>query len=298
MLRVEQKLADHPAATAGALGCAVASALLFALANVALRMAPLAGAWNVALIRSVVFAIVLAPLLPLQGLSNRPVRPMRSKVAYALFVLTTIVTNVTWFAGLQALPFATATSLFSLKAAFALIAAVVLLNEQVSLRRIAALVVGFLGAAMLLEPDKPSIAGAAWVLAAAFSSALSGILYAQLVRAEPPARVLVISATVQLILLVPVTMSAALDLPAPILLLLATNAVLSIGTMYTLAWAYRGADVGLVSLMEYLRLPFAALLAYLFFAERPGASFFLGSALIVAGMICARPLVSPHGGSK
>jgi drug/metabolite transporter (DMT)-like permease len=59
--------------------------------------------------------------------------------------------------------------------------------------------------------------------------------------------------------------------------------------MYTLAWAYRGADVGLIASLEYLRLPFAAGLSFLFFAERPTASFFAGSAIIIVGAALADP---------
>lgn len=136
------------------------------------------------------------------------------------------------------------------------------------------------------------------MLGAAASSALSGIFYAQLVRIEPPTRVLVASALVQLIVLAPIGLLATMDLPLPTLLMAGASAALSIGVMYTLAWAYRGADVGLVGLLEYLRLPFAALLAYAFFAEQPGVAFYIGSALIVIGMACAKPLAAKQGESK
>lgn len=295
MLNVERRRATDFTPAASAIGWGVASALLFALANVALRLSPAAGSINVAFIRSVVFATLLSPLLPVRAAPAGVARPANSKVAFALFTLMTIINAVTWFAGLQALPLATATSLFSLKAAFAMIAAAFLLGERLSTRRLAALVFGFAGAAILLEPDRPSFAGAAWVLGAAASSALSGVFYAQLVRIEPPTRVLVGSALVQFIVLAPISLFPTMDLPLTILLMTGANAVLSIGVMYTLAWAYRGADVGLIGLVEYLRLPFAALLAYLFLAEQPGAAFYLGSALIVVGMVCARPRAGSRG---
>lgn len=287
MLRVEQRLAAYYTPAASAIGWGVASALLFALANVALRMAPNAGSINVAFIRSVVFATLLSPLLPVRSSSAEATRPIHKQAAFALFTLTTIITTVAWFAGLQALPFATATSLFSLKAAFAMIGAAVLMGERLSTRRLVALALGFAGAAILLKPDRISGAGAAWVLGAAISSGLSGIFYAQLVRIESPARILVASALVQLLLLAPISLLAAAHLPLTALLLAGANGALSIGVMYTLAWAYRGADVGLVGLVEYLRLPFAALLAYVCFAEQPGIPFYVGSALIVIGMACA-----------
>lgn len=287
MLRAEQRLAAYYTPAASAIGWGVVSALLFALANVALRMAPNAGSINVAFIRSIVFAMLLSPLLPMRASSAKAMRPIHKRAAFALFTLTTIVTAVAWFAGLQALPLATATSLFSLKAAFAMIGAAVLLGERLSTRRLIALALGFIGAAILLGPDRLSVAGAAWVLGAAVSSGLSGIFYAQLVRVESPTRVLVASALAQLFLLAPLSLLAMVHLPLTTLLVTGANAVLSIGVMYTLAWAYRGADVALVGLVEYLRLPFAALLAYAFFAEQPGVPFYIGSALIVIGMACA-----------
>jgi drug/metabolite transporter (DMT)-like permease len=278
-----------------AIGWAVASALLFALSNVALRMVPQAEASSIALIRSVVFAIALAPFFSMRGASEPRASTLDTGVAFGLFTVTTIVTAVTWFLGLQALPLATATSLFSLKAAFAMLGAALLLGERLSARRFAALCIGFAGGAVLLEPGAPSIPGAMWVLCAAVSASLNGIFYARLVRAMQPTRVLLISSLLQFLMLAPFALIDTAHLPLPSLFIACVSTVLSIGVMYTLAWAYRGADVGLVALLEYLRLPFAAILAYLFFAERPTTAFYIGSAIIVASMLLAKPLQNTHG---
>jgi drug/metabolite transporter (DMT)-like permease len=70
----------------------------------------------------------------------------------------------------------------------------------------------------------------------------------------------------------------------------ALSALISIGVMYTLAWAYRGADVGLIASLEYLRLPCAAGLGFLFFAEHGTTAFFVGSAIILLGAALAEPM--------
>lgn len=281
---------------AAAVAWAVVSALLFAFSNVALRMVSEAGAFDVALIRSFVFALLLTPLLPLGAAPHMKQHSVRAHVALGLFALTTITTAVTWFLGLQALPLATATSLFSLKAAFAMFAAAVLLHERLDARKLAALCAGFAGATLLLEPDWPSLIGAAWVLSAAASSALNGVFYAQLVRAQPPSRVLVASSFLQIIVLAPVALIDTVALPTLALMMAGLSALLSIGVMYTLAWAYRGADVSIVALLEYLRLPFAAGLAYWFFSEQPSAAFYVGSVIIIASMVLAKPLTTRASG--
>lgn len=272
-----------------AIAWAIASAFLFALSNVAIRMVQHAGAIDTALIRCLVYAMVLGPLVATGRMPTAPFRSLHVGVALAWFTAATLLTNVTWFLGLQALPLATATSLFSLKAAFAVFGAAALLGERLSSRRLIGLAIGFIGGAVLLEPARPSLLGAAWVLCAAVSSALGGIFYAQLVRVQSPARVLLVSAVLQLLALAPVALVESAGLPPHTLLIAGLSGVLSIGVMYSLAWAYRGADVGLVALLEYLRLPFAAALAYLFFAERPTLAFYAGSGIIIGSMLLAKP---------
>lgn len=274
-----------------AIGFGIASALLFAMANVALRFASQAGAFDIALVRSVVFALALAPFVFVRRTSLSPARPMHIAVAMGLFTAATILTTVTWVLGLQALPLATATSLFSLKAPFAVLAAAVLMGERLSSRRLLAVCMGFLGGAVLLDPSEPSVLGAALVVCAAASSALSGIFYAQLVRAQSPMRTLAISSLLQLLILAPFALAESLALPTFTLGMMIVNALFSIGVMYALARAYQGADVGLIASLEYLRLPFAAGLAFLFFAEHPTPAFFIGSAIIVVGAALADPVV-------
>lgn len=272
-----------------AIAWGIASALLFALSNVALRLVPQMGAVNNALIRGVVYGVLLVPLVAIDRVPHGNMSQRQVALSLALFTSMTLVSTVTWFVGLQALSVATATSLFALKAAFAMLGAAVLLHERIGVGRLVALCVGFAGGAILLEPSRPSLLGALWVMCAAASSALGGIFYAQLVRSRPAAGVLAISAILQCIVLAPIAIMDVANLSLQTLLIAAVSAVLSIGVMTTLAWAYRGADVGLVALLEYLRVPFAAGLAYLFFSERPTVAFYIGSAIIVGSMLLVRP---------
>lgn len=265
----------------------ITSALLFAFTNVALRFAAHAGAFDVALIRGAVFSLALAPIALAQPAPRLLASRRRTALNLGLFTATTILTTVTWFLGLAELPLATATSLFSLKALFAVLGAAFLLSEPLTPRRLGAVCIGFIGGAILLNPGEPDLPGAALVLCAAASSALSGIFYAQLVREQPPGRVLLVSSVLQLLVLAPIALVHTATLPPFTLLMGSTNAILSIGVMYTLAWAYRGADVGVVASLEYLRLPFAAGLAFVFFSERPTASFFVGSAVVILGAALA-----------
>jgi drug/metabolite transporter (DMT)-like permease len=276
-------------ATFTAISFGIASAFLFALSNVALRFAKGAGPLDIALIRSVAFAVALAPI----ALTHQPLpsssRPTRMAVILGLFTATTISTAATWFLGLRALPLSTATSLFSLKATFSVLGAALFMRERLSARRLTSICVGFIGGAVLLNPGQPHLAGAALVLCAAASSAAGGIFYAQLVRAQSPTRILLISSLFQLLALAPFALVDSIALPPFTLAMATLSAVLSIGVMYTLAWAYRGADVGLVASLEYLRLPLAAGLAFLFFAERPTPAYFVGSAIIIVGATLVGP---------
>jgi drug/metabolite transporter (DMT)-like permease len=294
--RVERLTATFAASVSrpAAIGFGIASALLFAFSNVALRFAHSAGAFDIALIRSAVFALALAPMTLYQPRARLGLRTPHTAVAIGLFTATTILTGITWFLGLRELPLATATSLFSLKALFTVLGAALFMGEHLTRRRLGAVCIGFIGAVVLLDPAQPSWLGGALVLGAAASSALSGIFYAQLVRLQSPGRVLLVSSLLQLLALAPFAIAESASLP-PFTLGMATgSAILSIGVMYTLAWAYRGAEVGLIASLEYLRLPLAAGLAFVFFAERPTGSFYVGSTIIILGVTVADSVRRPR----
>ncbi len=267
-----------------------ASALLFALSNVALRVAADARAFDIALIRSLVFAVALAPLVvPRRGLISTYVRG-RTGSLIALFAGTAALTTITWFLGLHRLPLATATALFSLKGVFSVLGAALLVEEPLSRRRVSAILIGVVGAAVLLNPDEPSLLGATWVLCAAVSSALNGIFYAQLVRLHSAGRILLVSSALQLLAFAPFALRTTLALPLLTLVMASISALLSIAVMYTLARAYHSADVGFIASLEYLRLPFSAMLGFLFFAEHATSAFMIGSSIIISGALLAKPV--------
>lgn len=266
-----------------------ASALLFALSNVALRVAAHARALDIALIRSLVFAVALVPLAsPRLGLISTYGRG-RTGSLIVLFAGTAALTTVTWFLGLHSLPLATATALFSLKGVFSVLGAALLVGEPLSRRRVSAILVGVVGAAVLLNPSEPSFLGAMWVLCAAVSSALNGIFYAQLVRLHSAGAILLVSSALQLLAFAPFALRTTTALPVLTFTMASISALLSIAVMYTLARAYHSAEVGFIASLEYLRLPFSAMLGFLFFSEHATAAFLIGSSIIISGALLAKP---------
>lgn len=73
--------------------------------------------------------------------------------------------------------------------------------------------------------------------------------------------------------------------PAPIWFIFPLLAILGVGGQFLLTWAYRRALAGVLASVDYLALPYAALLGFVFFHEVPSGAVWGGAALIVAASL-------------
>lgn len=209
-------------------------------------------------------------------------------VFFSLRALVSFVSMVTWFVGLTVVPLGTATALNFTAPLFATIGAALILGEQVRARRWTAIILGFVGVIVILRPFGPIDANMLWILGSAATAAMGSITVKFLSRTE--------SAMTIVAFLVICTTPMAL-VPAlfvwqwPGLVVWAGLVLLGLfGTIahFCVARALGAVDQSVVSAFEFLRLPYAALLAWMFFGEATdvwtwiGAAVIAGSALYVA----------------
>lgn len=190
---------------------------------------------------------------------------------------------VMWFYALGRMPIADAVAIHFTLPLFVVVLAAVFLGERPELRRSLATVVGFLGVLVILRPGFVEVSLAAMgVLASAALYAGTVILIKKVVRTDTAAVVNFYSNLIMLILsILPAaydwTAPAWGDAPAIVLLGLSGAAA-----PYCVARALAAADATLVAPFDFLRLPFTAVMAYLFFAEAPPVWTWLGAAVIFA----------------
>lgn len=188
-----------------------------------------------------------------------------------------------YFMSLSYAPFATVAALGFTSQLFAALGAVLFLGERFRLRRTLALICGFAGVMVIVQPGVATVGlGEILVISSAIAWSVALLLIKTMSRTDSS---WTITAYMN-ILLTPTTLIAALfHWQWPTLEQFLWLAVLAtVGTLAQTALnqALREADVALVMPFEFLRLIWAGLIGYFIFAELPGPWTWVGGAMIVA----------------
>ena len=188
---------------------------------------------------------------------------------------------ICYFLAIVYLPLAEVTALAFSKPLFVTVGAALVLHEVVRARRWSAVALGFLGVLIVLQPGAQTISRyAALVLLGALLGAATSLMIKRLTATEGVSTIVWYQALFATVLALPLCVLYWRTPDAAGWLLL-----LSIGALGTLSWltmtrAFFLVDASVVVPFEFLRLPFAALVAYLWFAEVPSVWTWLGGAVI------------------
>ena len=187
-----------------------------------------------------------------------------------------------WFLAMSRIPIAEVTALGFTTPIFATLGAAVFLSERLKSYRVVAVVLGFIGALLILRPGLRVIdIGALAQLGAAPLFACSYLMAKSATRRESSAMIVVLlSVFCTLILALP----ALLVWRTPTveeLILLALTALLATSGHYCMTRALKAADVSAVQPFTFLQLVWATILGLMLFDERPDLWIWLGGAVIV-----------------
>lgn len=193
-----------------------------------------------------------------------------------------------WFWSLSLLPLATVFALeFTIPFWTAAMAAL-FLGERMNRARVAAIVLGFVGILVILQPGAEVFDPAALiVLVAAIGFAVNNVCSKPLSATDSPLSIIFYMNIIQM----PLGLAAAwhywvwpqwADLPWLIMVGFA-----GLGAHYCMTRAFRLADASFVMPIDYLRLPLAVVIGYVFYSETVGWPLLLGAAIIFAGNIYA-----------
>jgi drug/metabolite transporter (DMT)-like permease len=224
------------------------------------------------------FGLVL--LLPWIVRSGPALLRSRNSGFYLLRAGVGLVSMATWFYGITVVSLATATAVNFTAPLFATLAAALVLHEDVRLRRWSAVVL------VIMRPGSERLdSNLLLLLLSAATAAMNNITVKFLVRSEPPSRIVAFF----MLYLTPLSLIPALFVwqwPDPSTF----GALIGLGCLGTIAHisvarALAAADASACAPFEFARLPFAALIGFLWFGEVTDFWTWVGAAIIAVSSI-------------
>jgi drug/metabolite transporter (DMT)-like permease len=222
----------------------------------------------------------------------------RRPALHALRALLVFAALLTFFSGLRRMPLAEAIAFAFTAPLFVTALSVPVLGEPVGARRWGAVLIGFLGALVMVRPGTTAFRiEALWILASALCFALAMLLTRRMARSETNVAMLAYStlgAGLAGLPLMPVVWRA----PAGGDIWLFVFIGLVGGTAaYLVIVAYRHAPAALVAPFEYTALVWGAMLGWILWREQPEPVVWLGAGVIMLSGLyttrreaaCARP---------
>lgn len=192
----------------------------------------------------------------------------------------------TWFWAITQIPLAEVFALEFTTPLWVALLAPIILRERMTLPRLMAVALGFVGALIVIRPAGMTIsAGTASALACAVGYAFSYIAMKQLTRTERPLTILFWLCVCQGLYATVLTFGS-LSWPSPAawgwLLVVSLS---GLAAHYCIARAFALADATIVTPMDYLRVPLIAVVGWAVYAEALDPFVLIGGAVIAAANI-------------
>lgn len=217
---------------------------------------------------------------------RRPVFPTERAYGHMGRSIAGLIAMQLWFYSVTIMPVTLATALSFTTPIFATIFAILFLGERAGIRRWAALIVSFAGVLLILRPDGGAIdEKSLFVLAASAAMAVAGTFVKSLSRTEEPETIVFYMALVMTIFSLPIAFFHWQDVSFYELLCLFFIALFSTAAQLMMARAYKHVDMVVLLPLDFTRLIFTSLFAYIMFGEILDQHAWLGAGIIVASTV-------------
>jgi len=190
------------------------------------------------------------------------------------------------FTAVVHLPLADATALGFAKSFFITIFAIVFLKEIVGIRRWSAIIIGFVGVLIMLDPGsgEVNIYGVLAVVGAA-AAGIVMILIRYLSRFDRPMTILTYQTIFVGLLAAPFAIFQWVwPTPREALILLAIGLVSLLGQICNIR-AFGAGEATAIATIDYTRLLWAAIIGFFVFSETPSATTLTGAAIIISASV-------------
>jgi drug/metabolite transporter (DMT)-like permease len=215
-----------------------------------------------------------------------------SWIANAPRGVLTIASTFLFFTALRRLPFAETLALSYLSPLLVALLAALILKERLRADVMIGIGLGLGGVAIiawgpLSEVDGFSgdAVGIAAVIGAAFTYALNTVLLRRQAQRDSAGAIVLILHIVPALLAIPFAVADWQPPSVQLWAVFALVAALGVSGHYLLTWAYGRARAGILVVVDYLALPYAALVGFVFFGEIPALAVWFGAGLIVAACL-------------
>jgi drug/metabolite transporter (DMT)-like permease len=239
--------------------------------------------FEVIFFRNLLACLIIIPLMYSSGLASfKMYRP-------GLFAWRAIFVSIGMFAGFSALtliPLAQATAISFTTPIFVTILAIFIFREVIKLRRIAAILVGFIGMLIIVQPGVGTISlGVILAFTGAFFHSIN-LLIVKKLTAHETANAIVVW---MVIMLVPISFVPAIfvwEWPSALtwLYLWCLAICGTVGHSF-FTRAYSLAEITSLQPFQFIKLPMIAFLAWVIFSEVPEYWTWLGGAIIFASTV-------------
>jgi drug/metabolite transporter (DMT)-like permease len=277
---IEAKFAVLPGPVRAGFWISCTGATFTGMMAISRHLSPDLHIFVIILFRSLFGLVFLAPLAFRQGGSR--MRTTRHRL-YAIRGVTAYLSLVGYFFAATYIPLADISAIVFTRPVFACIAAILFLGELARGRRWVAIFIGFIGGLVVIRPGFGEMnIGVLFALGAVSMTVCNTIFIKSLSFTDHPDTI----AIYQGLSVAPIALVVAIffwSTPTweQVAWLVGMGA-LGAATQRTLARSYAAADVTVVTVLDFLRLPIAALIGLLVFGEWPVVWVWVGGAIIVA----------------
>jgi drug/metabolite transporter (DMT)-like permease len=205
--------------------------------------------------------------------------------------------QICWALSITLLPLATVFAIEFTMPAWVALLAVFFLGERMTVGRASRVALCFVGVLVIIRPGLAEFQPAAFlIVVAAFGMAIAMITTKKLTRTQSTFAILFWMNLMQLPMnLVASHPSYLLKVDSSMLLSLLGMAVTGLSTHWCLTNAFRHGDATIVVPLDFLRVPFIALVGWSLYGEPLDAFVFTGAGLIITGVLWNLRAESPQG---
>ena len=234
-------------------------------------------------IRQLVMVLIVLPGI----ISHFPESLKTSRLDLQIYrIIGALIAMLFGFYAIIHMPLAEATAIGFAKSFFVTIAAIIILKEKVGPRRWIAVLIGFFGVIIMVQPGTDGFnIISLYALTGSAAAGLVMVIIRKLSQTDTPTTILTYQAiAVGVIVAIP----AWYYWKSPSLnewILLIAIGIISYGAQMLNVYAYKWGEASLLASIDYVRLLYSTAFGYLLFSQIPGPYTWIGSAIIISASI-------------